>query len=157
MPARNKLQQCRIADGLQNGIGKCIFKVSIHEKSPGPTRTRRNTSLIDAIESLNSEPLEKSRSGNSSKLQGDWAVNLEKELVLSTLYILCRRCVYRALIYHLDSKETVKKKITHRSLCLTPSTAPIFEVRLNQKNLQNLPRRNTKKGTGTKRRPVSWV
>jgi hypothetical protein len=40
---------------------------------------------------------------------------------------------------------------------VTPSTAPIFEVRLNQKNLQNLPRRNTRKGTGTKGRPVSWV
>jgi hypothetical protein len=40
---------------------------------------------------------------------------------------------------------------------MTPSTAPIFEVRWNQKNLENLPRRNTRKGTGTKGRPVSWV
>ena len=40
---------------------------------------------------------------------------------------------------------------------LTPSTAPIFEVRLNQKNLENLPRRNTRKGTGTKGRPVFRV
>ena len=40
---------------------------------------------------------------------------------------------------------------------LTPSTALIFEVRLNEKNLQNLPRRNTKKGTGTKWSPVSGV
>jgi hypothetical protein len=91
MPARNKLQQCRIVWRpvvCKNGIGKCIFKVSIHEKSPGPTRTRRNTSLIDAIESLNSEPLEKSRSGNSSKLKGGWAVNLKKNWCcqLSTFY-----------------------------------------------------------------------
>jgi hypothetical protein len=40
---------------------------------------------------------------------------------------------------------------------MTPSTGPIFEVRMNQKNLENLPRRNTRKGTGTKGRPVSWV
>ncbi len=46
---------------------------------------------------------------------------------------------------------------SQRLWIFTPSTAPIFEVRLNQKNLQNLPRRNTKKGTGTKGRTVSWV
>ena len=52
-------------------------------------------------------------------------------------------------------KQKLKKQ--GKSFDLTPSTALIFEVRLNEKNLQNLPRRNTKKGTGTKGRPVSWV
>jgi hypothetical protein len=36
---------------------------------------------------------------------------------------------------------------------MTPSTTPIFEVRLKQKNLQN----HTRKGTGTKGRPVSFL
>ena len=40
---------------------------------------------------------------------------------------------------------------------LTLSTAPISKVRLKRKNMENLPRRNTKKGTGTKERPVFGV
>ena len=100
---------------MQNSIGTCRFKVSIHEKSPGPTRTRRNTSLIDAIQSLSSEPLEKSRSGNSIKHKGGWAVNLKKEWPKDDYCCCCQLSIFvhRALIYHLLSefKETVKKKI----------------------------------------------
>jgi len=59
--------------------------------------------------------------------------------------------------YEVGRGENEKEEKKGEKMILTPSTAPILEVRLNQKNLQNLPRRNTKKGTGTKGRPVSWV
>ena len=112
------------AGGLQNGIGKCIFKVSLHEKSPCPTRTRRNTSLIDAIESLNSETSEKSMSGNSSKLKGGWGVNLEKEWRKDDYCWCCQLSISYAVAFcspgsHLPSpRNLLGKRNCEKKNCL---------------------------------------